>query len=193
MSHSMVMSTQHLISAPPVPFPNAFWVIPGSLLAGEYPGDRDDQIALRKLSCLLDVGVRTVINLMDEYETQKSSVVPAYHISLRSLAQSRCLDLAYMRIPVLDRSVPSVGVLRHILDLLDRSRAGENATFVHCWAGRGRTGTVIGCYLRRHRLATAENVLDTIAELRKGIPSADRPCPDTEMQIQMVKNWNAGE
>jgi hypothetical protein len=34
---------------PPKPDPNTYWVIPGKLLAGEYPGDRDSEEARSRL------------------------------------------------------------------------------------------------------------------------------------------------
>ena len=54
------------------PFDRSYWVIPGKLLAGTYPGDKDPAEARRKLQGLLDCGVRHVINLMEKDEVDHS-------------------------------------------------------------------------------------------------------------------------
>ena len=54
-----------------------------------------------------------------------------------------------------------------ILDAIDTSLTGGRLVYVHCWGGVGRTGTVVGCWLLRHGLATRDAVLDTLAQLRQ--------------------------
>ena len=47
----------------PVPFPRAYWVIPGLFLAGEYPGAKNPHKARQKLNSLFESGIRHIINL----------------------------------------------------------------------------------------------------------------------------------
>lgn len=68
----------------------------------------------------------------------------------------------------------------------------EQPAFVHCFAGIGRTGTVVGCYLQRHGLATSGDVIEKIDELRRMMPSGREPSPHTAEQVRMVENWPAG-
>ena len=46
----------------PIPFPRSYWVIPGLLLAGAYPGAKDANEAEEKLSGLLNVGIRKILS-----------------------------------------------------------------------------------------------------------------------------------
>ena len=52
----------------------------------------------------------------------------------------------------------------------DRQLAAGLGVYVHCWAGVGRTGTVVGCWLIRHQLAQSDNVLSVIA--KRSAPSS---------------------
>jgi protein-tyrosine phosphatase len=64
---------------------------------------------------------------------------------------------------------------------------------VHCWGGKGRTGTVVGCWLVRHGKATGDQALAMIQELRKNDPTRYEPSPENETQRQMVREWKPGE
>jgi protein-tyrosine phosphatase len=60
---------------------------------------------------------------------------------------------------------------------------------VHCWGGKGRTGTVVGCYLTRHRIAAGSDLIKKIKELRKDTEDFSDPSPETREQNNMVITW----
>ena len=164
--------TERLATAdapPPVPYPNCYWVIPEKLLAGEYPGDVDETTTKARLLALLQSGIRTFIDLTEEGEIYGAKAL-GYAGLLKTVADEDRVEITGMRVPIPDRSIPSVWTMRRILDVMDRSIADDNAVFIHCWAGRGRTGTAIGCYLRRHNLVSGPEVVRKLAELRRWMP-----------------------
>jgi hypothetical protein len=56
------MKTIHL------PTPDSYWVIPGRLLAGEYPGHQDDAQALLKLRRFQEAGITLFFDLTEAGE-----------------------------------------------------------------------------------------------------------------------------
>jgi protein tyrosine/serine phosphatase len=170
-----------------------YWAVPAQLLAGEYPGEVDPEMTRRRLRALLDGGIRTFVDLTDEDEiSEDAKVIPVYRSILRQLSEAESIQTTYANIPIEDRGVPSPWTLRCILDVIDRSLSDENPVYVHCWAGRGRTGTVVGCYLKRHGLAEEVDVIQKLAHLRRNAPNGKETSPHTNEQVRMVKNWRKG-
>jgi hypothetical protein len=115
-----------------VPFERCYWVEPGQLLAGSYPGSKRFDEAGRRLNALLDAGIRTIINLMEEDETDwHGDKFEPYEETIRILAENRGLDVECLRIPVQDVNVLSSIVMKSILCLqkLCPSRVSERIGF----------------------------------------------------------------
>src|SRR6185295_13378122 len=134
-----------------VPLRNSYWVIPAQFLAGEHPHDFSGNATQQRASALLHAGLRTFIDLTEEDEmVSEDDTGGAYRHHLQKLARQRHIEVNCVRFPIPDRSVPSVWTMRSILEVIDLSLRDKNPVLVHCWAGIGRTGTVVGCYLKRH-------------------------------------------
>lgn len=178
----------------PVPFPRSYWIIPGLLMGGEYPGARDPEKAREKISRLLDAGVRRIVNLMEEDESDHAgSPFTTYEDLLEELSRERNIQSAVIRFPVVDMGIPGPGTMRKILNTIDGAVEQGKAVYVHCWGGIGRTGTVAGCFLIRHGLAHCENVLEKIACLRINDPESYRISPEGTEQRKFVQNWHEQE
>jgi hypothetical protein len=167
----------------------AYWVVPGKFMAGAYPGSKVADEALVKGKKLLDCGIRRVISLMEAHEVGHSgeAFVP-YGEPLCGLAKDQSTVVSLARFPIRDMDVPTSKTMTSVLDEIDQSIAAGQPVYVHCWGGRGRTGTVVGCYLVRNGLE-GEEALRRITELRRELPDAHMPSPETEAQRQMVSRW----
>ena len=143
---------------------------------------------------MLEAGIRTFMDLTEPHETGGGfSVETGYQRLLWQLSEERGLEVTRGMIPIPDHDIPAQTTMRCILDVLDSSITGQSPVHVHCFMGIGRTGTVVGCYLRRHRLATAREVVDKIMLLRSSIPENWGPSPHMPAQIKMVQGWREGE
>jgi len=172
-----------------LPFARSYWVQSGKLLAGCYPGSADYEEGVKKLSGLLDCGIRHVINLMEEGEKDKSGqpFVPYENVFI-ALGEAKGIEASITRMPIRDVSVPTPQAMRAILDEINKFISINRPVYVHCWGGRGRTGTVVGCYLVRHGL-TGKEALKKIKELRRNESTGYLPSPETREQIKMVLSW----
>jgi hypothetical protein len=187
-------SILHFAYSDDVPFPRSYWVVPGKLMAGCYPGSENVQEAVGKLRGLLEDGIRHVINLMEinEFNREMKPFVP-YEGMMKSIANSMGLEVIFERIPIRDGWVPSHADMVSILDSIASQVEKGEAVYVHCWGGRGRTGTVVACHLIRHGLCEVHEAVGKIQELRKYTDDHDDPSPESRRQYEMVLSWVEGE
>jgi hypothetical protein len=79
-------------ASPPKPLADSYWVIPGKLLAGKYPGAKKLQDLERRLGPILDAGFNAFIDLTESGE------MPPYEAYLPD-------GVVYRRKPVGDHGV----------------------------------------------------------------------------------------
>ena len=165
------------------PIPASYWVVDGVLLAGEYAGASTPARARSKLEALLDVGIRAFFDLTEERE------LPPYEDLLRELAHDRRISIAYDRVPIRDAGVPRPADLHGLLSRLKTNVDRGIPSYLHCWGGIGRTGTVVGCWLVEHRALEGKAALKRIAELRYGTPDRSWRSPERDEQAALVLGW----
>lgn len=166
-----------------VPLPNSYWVRPGQLLAGEYPGSMSRADATERVRKLLHAGVNSFVDLTEEGE------MPAYEPLLAELSEQQ---IRYRRVAVLDHGLPdSPAHMVRILDLIDGELEAGRCVYVHCRAGIGRTGTTIGCHLIRSGLAN-DDALDRLQALWQQCGRSRRwpTIPETDEQVEFVRLWS---
>lgn len=86
--------------------------------------------------------------------------------------------------PIVDFDVPTVKQAAEFCRWVDDQIAAGRPVAAHCFAGLGRTGTMIACWLVRERGATTEAVLRTIRRIEPGFVQ-------TAQQEAFVSVWES--
>ncbi len=167
-----------LPSPPDRPLANSYWVIPGTLLAGEHPAGLSEAETRSRLEGLRQAGIDCFIDLTEpEEQAEYRHLLPP--------------DAEYQRSPIADTAVPNnvsqtMDLLLGIRMALGRGRG----IYVHCRAGIGRTGLIIGCFLAEQE----GNGKTAIKELNRLWRQSERSrawpvVPQTEEQADYIRSW----
>ena len=173
----------------------ANWLIPGRILLGANPTKGRGSALDRLMPIRCDAGCGTFVSLQEENEGREEE----YLTDAASVA-----DPApdFIRFPIEDlRPAPSLAFLNEACEeIARRVRAGERV-YLHCFAGRGRTGLVACCLLGvlYEEVADADEALERVGayyRLRAGYDVAssraqDGRSPETEPQRQQVRDFLA--
>ncbi|GLT91103.1 hypothetical protein SLE2022_090100 [Rubroshorea leprosula] len=112
---------------------------------------------------LKELGVQGVITLNEPYET----LVPT------SLYKSHGID--HLVIPTRDYYfAPSLTDIQQAVDFIHRNASHGQTTYVHCKAGRGRSTTIVLCYLVQHKQMTPQDAYSYVRSIRPRVLLA--PC-----------------
>lgn len=151
----------------------------GYLFAGEYPGDKDEETAKRKINNMVHFGVKHFVDLTEEGELR-----PYSHLLPKGTT--------YLRFPIPDGGVPkSIELVNRLLDKIAYLEKTESYTYIHGRGGVGRTGIIVGCLKARELQRRGSNDCDALTVLRnffRYMPkSAYRKTPDTPEQEEFVR------
>jgi Dual specificity phosphatase, catalytic domain len=162
-----------------LPLVNSYWVIPERFLAGEHPFGENPHDAQNRFAALRAAGIDFFLDLTEIGER------PAYKRLLHRNA-------SYVRYPIVDCGIPaSDDQMRQIQAVIRAALAENQKLYIHCHAGIGRTGLVVGCYLADEGLGGKAalqklNKLWQQSERSKSWPAI----PQTAEQANYVRQWS---
>ncbi|MBE6307403.1 MAG: hypothetical protein E7084_07095 [Bacteroidales bacterium] len=151
----------------------------GTIYAGEYPGDKDEEVAKCKIEQMHHFGIRHFIDLTEEGE-----LCPYSHL-LPS-------DTTYTRFPIRDCGAPkSIESVQRLLLRIEELKKMDGYVYVHCRGGVGRTGTIVACYLaQKCKEPDLTHTLEALHEIFSEMPkSAHKETPETKEQIDFVEQF----
>ncbi len=161
-----------------LPVPNSYWVVPGRLLAGEYPGGATPEVTRERISRLLAAGIDCFIDLTQPQE------IPSYESALPAGVQ-------YFRRSIPDHGTPAeLAQMAGILECVRNALREGRGVYLHCRAGIGRTGMVAGCLLAEQGLAGEAALTELNRLWRQSARSGLWPAiPETAEQVEYVRGW----
>jgi uncharacterized protein len=158
------------------PTRESFWVEAGRLIVGKYPGAHGADESRRKVNNIAAAGVTAFIDLTEDGE-------------LEAYAPYLPHGVRHVRFSTRDFTHPAHEEMPAILDAIDAEVDRGGAVYLHCWGGCGRSGSVTGAWLVRHRV-DPKTALARFASLSR--PVSLRECPETPAQRSLVRSWAAG-
>jgi len=142
---------------------NFGWVLENELAGAQGPSSIED------LSYLHQQGVRAVIRMEE-----------------RTIAADtgNMIDLIDMFEPVQDFTPPEMEQIQRMIEFIDQQIEDSHPVAVSCYAGIGRTGTVLACYLV-HRGEEPGEAIYRVRELRRGSIET----PEQEEAVFKYSEW----
>jgi hypothetical protein len=176
---------------PSLPISECYWVVPGLLLAGEYPFSFVEEEGRERLRAFLDAGIRLVVDLTEARESGRTGPLDPYAGVLAEEAAARGISVRTVRHPVRDMSVPAAGGLERIVAELEGAVERGEPAYVHCWGGIGRTGTAVASFLARRHGVTGDEALALLDVLWQAVPKSRvfAESPQTEEQRRAVRRF----
>ena len=144
-------------------FMNFGWVLKDELAGSQGPASVQD------LFFLYSQGVRAVIRMEERTIAADSG---------------NMVDLVDMFEPVPDFTPPGLEQTQRMIDFIDQQTAEQKPVVVSCYAGIGRTGTVLACYLV-HRGEEPAEAINRVRQLR---PSSIQT-PEQEAAVYQYADW----
>lgn len=173
------------------PFDRSYTVVANMLYAGYYAGSSSKDKTFEKLKAIYNSGIRVLINLTEKDEIrvdgeklfQIDKCVKDFNESLED-------KLIHIRHPIKDMNVPAHAEMNDILMTIETFINKSKPVYIFCCGGYGRTGTVISCFLLKHKLATRDNVFNELQTFRLQDRTHNRPSPQRKIQKDFVLNWD---
>ncbi len=126
------------------------------ILLGAVPSPRD-------VARLKSLGIRAVVNLCEEFDGHRS-------------AMTEC-GIIQLHLPTYDYHCPSRAKLLCGVEFMSEQINAGRKIYVHCKAGRGRSATLVLCFLMTTRGISAKEAEDIVRKSRLQVDGnlAERP------------------
>jgi Dual specificity phosphatase, catalytic domain len=101
---------------------------------------------------LKKIGVRAVLNICEEYSGPEEAFAAA--------------GIEQVRLPTIDYTSPSLTTVRQGVSFIEKCVARGDLVYVHCKAGRGRSATIVLCWLLKAKKITQNEAMNLLLERR---------------------------
>lgn len=151
------------------------------LFGGQHPSSLDKKGRAILFDEFIQLGITASICLLEAHELQR-------FFSYKDKFLEKTPNAQWLHYPIVDMSIPSPELMTQILDRIDTLVAANEKIYVHCLGGHGRTGTVIGCWLKRQGYHNQEIYLK-LAQWRVKTLFGTTASPQRAEQIFMINHW----
>ena len=144
---------------------NFSWVINSQLAGSGLP------LTFHQFMWLVNHGIGTIV-------TVREIPLPLQWLSLDEFkhldSERKTINkINYLHLRVEDYHPPSIEEIESTVKFIENEIEAKRPVLVHCAAGKGRTGTILGAYLLKKENLSAENAITRIRNLRPGSIQTD--------------------
>jgi len=144
---------------------NFSWVINNGLAGSGLP------LSFDQFQWLVKNGIRTIV-------TVREISLPLHWLTDRDLVNADSKDkdfekVNYLHLRVEDYHSPSIQEIDSTVKFIENEILEKRPVLVHCAAGKGRTGTILGAYLLKKENLSAKDAITRIRNLRPGSIQTD--------------------
>ena len=107
---------------------------------------KDDVPSLKKM------GVRAVLNVCEEYSGPEEAYARE--------------GIEQVRLPTIDYASPSLSMVREGVSFIEKFASRGDLVYVHCKAGRGRSATIVLCWLIKAKKIKPNEAMNFLLERR---------------------------
>lgn len=129
---------------------NFSWVVPGRVAGSGFP------TTVEEFEWLLQQGIRGVVTMTEN-----------------SLPAEWTGRVSYLHVPTPDMNAPEPEDIDAAVDFIHQNAETGRPTAVHCAAGLGRAGTILACYMVKHKGYGARQAINEIRLRRPGSIQSD--------------------
>ena len=139
---------------------NFSWVINDELAGSGLP------LSWNQFKWLLNQGIDTIVTVREiplplQWLSDKST-------EIYSVAGKNFKKVKYLHLRVDDYKSPTVEEIDATISFIENELGAKRHVLVHCAAGKGRTGTILGAYLLKKENLKAKDAITMIRRIRPG-------------------------
>ena len=139
---------------------NFSWVINNELAGSGLP------LSFEQYEWLVNHGIVTIV-------TVREVPLPSNWLSLDLNDANQSNKINYLHLQVEDYHSPSVQEIDATVKFMENEIKQKRPVLVHCAAGKGRTGTILGAYLLKNQNIGAKEAIMRIRNMRPGSIQTD--------------------